>query len=72
MLRRIGPGHLKELALTNIPPSFLVTASERTYAIVMNASIAEGDRNFTEYIDLELGVVSNGTGCDQEVGDVKE
>ena len=38
--------------------SFLVTASERTYAIVVNASASLSDRNITG-----LGVVTDGTPC---------
>lgn len=43
-------------------PSFLLTASEPTYGIIMNGTASEMDRNISG-----LGVVINGTECIPDV-----
>ena len=48
-----------------------MTASNPTYVIVMNGSIAEGDRLFVVTNDNPDGVnVTNGTPCDIEVSTI--
>ena len=48
--------------------SFLVTASEKTYVIVMNGSATEENRNLTgEGKGLDGIIVTNGTPCDNQV-----
>ncbi len=55
--------------LTVFVPSFLVTATEASYAVVMNGSVTgEPDGvNITEY---GLTLVTNGTACDPTVSGV--
>ena len=55
------------LVLNESPLSYLVASSEARYAIIMNTTIDEDGRNLTE---AGLGVVENGTECDQEASNM--
>ena len=52
--------------------SFLVTASEPTYVIVMNGSALDEDRNLTgQGKGLDGDPVTNGTPCDTNVSNLQ-
>ena len=47
--------------LNHSPTSFLLTSSDPRHAIIMNATISESNRN------LMIGLVTNGTDCNQNL-----
>ena len=55
--------------LTRTPSlSFLVTASDATYVVVMNGSASESDRDLTGMdVGLDGIIVTNGTPCNSDV-----
>lgn len=59
--------------LTRTPSlSFLVTASDATYVVVMNGSALESDRNLTDMnVGLNGIIVTNGTPCNNDVSKLR-
>jgi len=52
--------------LDSVVVRFLLTSSQPSYAIIMNSTLPESDRNLS-YVDSTLGVVTNGTACNIDV-----